>query len=230
MGLTAGAIIFLSAIVFLRDPPRANARDEAAAASGLVLSEAVRGTTFWKIMAIFGLITTALAGTVINIPLFLRQINVPGESAALVVSLAGLAMLVGRFAGGIMLDRWFAPRVAAIAVIFSLIGFAILSADQSKEAFILAAIMLGFGLGAELDVASYIVSRAFGLRAFGAIYGMVVLSYGLASAIGPGAIGVALGLSVSPQLIFGCLIALMAIALLLLFTIRREHLPYDVVT
>lgn len=229
MGLTAGAIIFLSAIIFLRDPPRARTVDAAGNASGLMLSEAVRGATFWKILAIFGLITTALAGTVINIPVFLRQINVSGENAALVVSLAGLAMLVGRFAGGIMLDRWFAPGVAAISVAFPLIGFAVLSFDQSREAFIFAAIMLGFGLGAELDVASYIVSRAFGLRAFGAIYGMVVLSYGLASAIGPGAIGMALGLSVSPRLIFACLIVLLGAALLLLMTVRREHLPYDAV-
>jgi MFS family permease len=228
MGLTAGAIIFLSALLLLRNPPKMSSSDNAGQASGLTLGEAVRGATFWKIVAIFGLTTMALAGATVNMPVFLRQINVSGENAALVVSLAGFAMLVGRLAGGILLDRWFAPHVASISIVLPLIAFSILSFDQSKGTFILAAIMIGVGLGAELDVAAYIVSRAFGLRAFGAIYGMVTLSYGLASAIGPGATGVALGSSVAPHLIFGCLITLLVLALLLLLTIRRENLPYDV--
>ncbi len=227
IGLTAGSIIFLSALFLLRNPPKTNPGVAGDLAPGLTLGEAIRGATFWKIMAVFCLITAALAGVTVNLPVFLRQINVSGESAALVVSLAGLAMLAGRLAGGIMLDRWFAPRVASISVVFPLIGFAILSFDQSKESFMLAAIMVGFGLGAEMDVAAYIVSRAFGLRAFGAIYGMVTLSYGLASAVGPGAIGVALGSSVAPHVIFGCLISLLVMALLLLMTMRRDELPYD---
>jgi predicted MFS family arabinose efflux permease len=228
MGLTAGGIIFFSALLLLRDPPKVSLNDNAGEAPGLTLGEAVRGTTFWKIMAIFGLTTMALAGATVNLPVFLRHINVSGETAALVVSLAGFAMLVGRLSGGIMLDHWFAPRVASISVVLPLFAFAILSFDQSQETFILAAILIGVGLGAELDVAAYIVSRAFGLRAFGAIYGMVTLSYGLASAIGPGAAGVALESSATPHLIFGSLLALLVLALLLLLTIRREDLSYDV--
>lgn len=229
IGITAGTIIFLSAIFLLRNPPKMSLNKNANQASGLTLGEAIRDATFWKVVAIFGLVTMALAGAVVNMPVFLRQINVSGENAALVVSLTGLAMLIGRLAGGIMLDRWFAPSIASISVVLPLIAFAILLLGQSQATFILAAILIGFGLGAELDVAAYIVSRAFGLRAFGAIYGMVTLSYGMGSAIGPGAIGVALGSSVSPNIIFGCLIIPLVLALILLSTIRRENLPYDVV-
>jgi predicted MFS family arabinose efflux permease len=146
----------------------------------------------------------------------------------MVVSLAGLAMLVGRVSGGIMLDRWFAPHVAVISVVLPLSAFAMLWVDQSQQTFIAAAILIGFGLGAELDVAAYIVSRGFGLKAFGAIYGMVTLGYGLASAIGPAATGMALGASVAAPVIFGSFIVTLLLALLLLCTVRREHLPYDV--
>ena len=38
-------------------------------------------------------------------------------------------------------------------------------------ALILAATALGFGLGAEVDVIGFMVSRYFGLRSFGEIYG-----------------------------------------------------------
>ena len=228
IGVTAGAIIFLAGLLLLRDPPKVIATEGAGEAPGLTLAQAARSATFWKILASFALITGALGGASVNLPVFLRQISVSGETAAMVVSFAGLAMLIGRVSGGIMLDHWFAPRVAVISIVLPLLGFAVLLIDQSQTTFIIAALMIGFGLGAELDVAAYIVSRGFGLKAFGAIYGMVTLAYGLASAIGPASTGVALGAAVSVHIIFASFIVTLLIALVLLWTVRREHLPYDV--
>jgi MFS family permease len=228
IGLSAGTIIFVSALLLLRDPPRKTWIDSTGQAPGLTLAQAMRRATFWKILAIFFLITGTLAGTTVNLPIILQKIDVPAQTAAMVVSVAGLAMLAGRLSAGILLDRWFAPRVTALSVALPLLAFAILMLDQSKATFIIAAMLVGFGLGAELDAAAYIVSRGFGLRAFGAIYGMVTLSYGLASAVGPGAMGVALGGAVVPQLLFAISIALLLSALVLLWTIRRDHLPYGV--
>ena len=44
---------------------------------------------------------------------------------------------------------------------------------------------MGLGLGAETDLMPYVVSRYFGLRAFGEIYGYVVVGWGLGGVIGP---------------------------------------------
>ncbi|MDF2114151.1 MFS transporter [Roseiarcaceae bacterium H3SJ34-1] len=226
MGLCAGTIISLSALLLLRDPPRSARAGSAGQAPGLTLSEAMRRATFWKILAIFFLITGTLAGTTVNLPVILQKIDIPAQTAAMAVSVAGLAMLIGRLSAGLLLDRWFAPRVTCLSVVLPLLAFATLLFDQSRSTFIIAAMLVGFGLGAELDAAAYIVSRGFGLRAFGAIYGMVTLSYGLASAIGPGAMGVAFGASVAPRLIFSISIGLLLTALVLLLTIRADHLPY----
>ena len=86
--------------------------------------------------------------------------------------------------------------------------------------------MIGAGLGSELNAGAFMVSRAFGVRAFGAIYGLVTLAYGLSSAIGPALIGTALARSSSLNLIFGGALALLVPAILLLFTMRARHLPY----
>ena len=81
-------------------------------------------------------------------------------------------------------------------------------------------------LGAELDAAAYIVSRAFGVRAFGRIYGIIFLIYGLSSAAGPGIVGAALAQAVSIDTIFMVIIALLIAAIALLLTLKRSDLPF----
>ena len=79
-----------------------------------------------------------------------------------------------------------------------------------------------------MDAAAYIVSRAFGLRSFGSIYGLITLGYGVSGALGTGAVGAAVAASVAPSAIFlGCAFGL-AIAIILLLTIRKRHFLFDV--
>jgi nitrate/nitrite transporter NarK len=49
----------------------------------------------------------------------------------------------------------------------------------------LVALMFGLSSGAEFEVASYLSSRVFGLRNFGALFGIMVGIIGLASGVGP---------------------------------------------
>jgi MFS family permease len=48
---------------------------------------------------------------------------------------------------------------------------------------------VGLALGAELDIIAYLTSRYFGLRAFGAIYSLLVAAFAVAGALGPLAMG-----------------------------------------
>jgi cyanate permease len=51
-------------------------------------------------------------------------------------------------------------------------------------------LLIGLGIGAEVDIIAYLVGRYFGLRAFGEIYGYAFASYVLAGALGPWLMGV----------------------------------------
>jgi nitrate/nitrite transporter NarK len=53
-----------------------------------------------------------------------------------------------------------------------------------------AAILVGLGVGAETDLMPYVVSRYFGLRAFGEILGYVLTAWGLGGVIDPFVMGV----------------------------------------
>lgn len=50
---------------------------------------------------------------------------------------------------------------------------------------LIAAFLIGLGLGAEVDLIAYLVSRYFGLRSFAEIYSLVFGAFALAAALGP---------------------------------------------
>lgn len=227
MGMTAGAIILLCALFLLRDPPvPAHGRDDEA--EGLSVPQALRGGTFWAIAAVFALLTGVLAGVTVNLPVMLRERGLPPMAAASILSVVGAAMFVGRLSVGAMLDRWFAPFVTAAIAVLPIVALILLIADADRTVLYVAAVLLGLGLGSEMDAAAYLGSRAFGVRCFGAIYGAITLAYGLSSAVGPAAVGAALTGGMSPGTVFlVCLAALVPVPIVLL-SFRRRHLPFAV--
>ena len=228
LGTAAGSIILLSALFLLRDPPPVSHTGSHAAATGMSLPEALRGSTFWVIAAVFMILTGVLAGITVNLPVLLRQQGIPPLSAASVMAVAGGAMFVGRLSAGLLLDRWFTPYVVAGFTLLPIAGLAALLVESTPTTLYLAAVLLGLGLGSEMDAAAYIVSRAFGVRWFGAIYGVITLAYGLSSAIGPATAGAALARGISPHTLFAIGLAALAPTLILVLSLRRRHLPFSV--
>lgn len=226
MGVTAGVGVLIAALLLIRNAPRATPRGEAPAAAGLTMREASRTPIFWKIVAIFMLLTGALGGASVNLPVMLRHGGFGAQEAASIMVVVGIAMFAGRLSVGFLLDRYYSPYVTAGFSVLPIAGFALLLVDHGTGAFIFAAAAIGAGLGSELNAAAYIASRAFGLRAFGGIYGAITLAYGLASAAGPALIGAALAKDAALEAVFVGAIALLVPAILLLLTIRPHSLPY----
>jgi MFS family permease len=106
------------------------------------------------------------------------------QTAALAASLLGGGLLVGRTGSGYLLDRFFAPRVAALIFACAGAGIGLLRIPASPQLAFVAAFFIGLGLGAEVDISAYLISRYFGLRSFGAIYGFIFGGFGLAGGLG----------------------------------------------
>jgi cyanate permease len=71
-------------------------------------------------------------------------------------------------------------------------------------------------VGAEVDIIAYMVSRYFGLRAFGEIYGYVFAAFTLGGVIGPPLMGIGFDSTGSYSLVLGGFVVttLMAVGLL----------------
>ena len=91
-----------------------------------------------------------------------------------------------------------------------------------------AASLLGLGIGGEADVMPFLVSRYFGMRSMGELFGCVFGSYTLGVAIGPYLIGVGFDWTGSYRLPLACALSgllLAIVATLQLGEYERHHIP-----
>jgi cyanate permease len=132
---------------------------------------------------------------VVHLTAMLSDRGINAQTAALGSSLIGAAVLISRVgewgSGGVeewrigyLLDRVFAPRLAAFCFASTAFGIGLLWLGSTRMAFA-GAFLVGFGLGAEVDLIPYLTGRYFGLRAFGKIYSSAFAAFALAGALGP---------------------------------------------
>ena len=97
------------------------------------------------------------------------------------------------------------------------VGIALLWTTTSRELAFLAAFLIGLGLGSEVDIIAYLISRYFGLRSFGEIYGFTFASFAMAGGLGVYLMGVAFDAkgSYAFPLAFFCIAALVGAALMM---------------
>lgn len=117
--------------------------------------------------------------------------DISALSAASLVGLAGVASFGGALVTGVLVDRFWAPGVALIFACGSAAGCVLLaSASSLDEVFAAFAIVLiGLGLGAEIDVVAFIVARYFGVQNFSTLYGVMVLFMSFSGAISAWSLG-----------------------------------------
>jgi MFS family permease len=140
--------------------------------------------TFWVLICTFSLAGAGVHGAVLHMSAIFTDRGVTAERAAIATSLVGAGALLGRVGSGYLLDRIFAPRVAILFYGATALGMAILAAGNIGNVALAASFLVGLGMGAEVETMGYMISRYFGLRAFGTAYGHAFGSYMLAGAAG----------------------------------------------
>jgi len=157
---------------------------------GLSWHQIWRSSTFWLLISAFFLAGASVHACVLHLSALLTDRGVSAPAAAMAISVVGLAVLVGRVGTGYLLDKFFAPRLAAFFFCGAATGIGLLMIGSAGKIALGAAFLIGMGMGAEGDVIAYSISRYFGLRAFGTAYGYAFGSFVLAGAVGTLLMGV----------------------------------------
>lgn len=127
---------------------------------------------FVRLAAVFFFLALGVSGFVLHLTPMLIDAGVePLEAAGIQASL-GAAVIAGRLGMGFLVDRFFAPRIAALLLsitLAGLIGFAAVGPAVAG----LSAFTIGLALGAEVDLIGYLTARYFGLAAYGKLYGLL---------------------------------------------------------
>lgn len=196
--------------------PRAASTMQPGQREGLSFDEARRTDTFWIMVSAFFLMSASVHGCLIHLVPLLTDRGVSPQSAAFAASLLGGALLLGRVGAGYLLDRFFASAVALCFFCGAAFGFLLLWSGVSGLLAFAAAFLVGLGMGAEGDIIAYLVSRYFGLRALGEIYGYAFAAFTLGGVVGPLLMGIGFDATGSYRLILGVFVfaSLIAAALL----------------
>jgi MFS family permease len=199
-------------------PPRAQA--------GATLRRAMSTRTFWQMGIAFGLAGIAIAGFMSQMTAIFGAKGLDASAVPAFHTAIGAATIVGRLAGGALMDRIQARFVGAGAALVGAIGLSAFAAGaQSPAALILVGTAVGLCTGAESDVVSYLASRFYGVRNFARIYALQGSLFMIGLASGP-VLGTLAGgaLGVSPALAAGA--ALLTLSSLMLFALKAPILPH----
>ncbi len=147
--------------------------------TGLSFKQALLTRYFWLILLAFCTITFAVSGTIPNLVPIMQTMGI--GQAAYYVSLIGIAIIISRLISGYLIDRFWAPGVAAMLVLIAAGACGLLSQGIAPA---FAVIALGVAAGAEFDLIAFLCARYFGMRAYGRIYAWLWAGFALSTGTG----------------------------------------------
>ena len=157
---------------------------------GLTLSQALRTTMLWRIVLVMAVAAVVSSAINVHMQSLLTDGGVSPGTAVSIVAALGPSTLIGRGLGGFFLDRFHARWITAISFLMPAIGCVLLIFfDGIYWRGFLASVLIGFAVGVEGGLLPFLLSRYFGLKAFGAIYGLGMAAFGGGYALGPTAAG-----------------------------------------
>ena len=141
---------------------------------------------FWLLCVCFVVISFGVGGTIPNMENLMGSKGFERGDAILLASLIGYSVMVGRIAGGYLIDRFWAPLIALGLLILPAISCYLLI--QPSYTFTIAAIavlLIGLAAGAEQDLMAFLVARYFGMKSYGVVYGCMYGAFALGAGMGP---------------------------------------------
>jgi MFS family permease len=230
LGIAVVVLAWLPVVLFVRDPPWVPASGRAgttnaAALPGIDAAAALKTRNFWMLSVAFFLGVLAINGTIVHIVALLTDRGIPLQVATGALSIAGLAIIVGRIACGWCLDRFWGPYVAVCFFLLPMLGIALLGSGLANPVPLVGAALCGAGIGAEIDLMAFFISRYFGLKAYGKIYGLMFMLFNIGTGMGPALSGRAFDRFHSYSQIFIVYEVALALTCVLLFGLGKYAYP-----
>ncbi len=190
MGVQAAiwaAIAFPVILLFFRgarDDKRADVQAAPKQAEGFGFVEGLKSSIYLRLLLASLLFTFVALALVVNFIAIQTDGGMDAGAAGALAVWIGLFAIGGRLATGMLLDRFRANLVGAAIFALPILACLCLLFLGPQAAFLTAA-LVGLTVGAEVDVIVYLATRHFGLKAFGALYGGLLVALSVGTAIGP---------------------------------------------
>ena len=185
IGLASVVIAWPAAFFFVRD----GIVDATASGWDARHDAPARRSTFWLLLGAFALLGAYSVAILIHLVSILEGNGVARSTAVAAQSALGAFMILGRLGSGYIVDRISVRLVVPAFAAAAALALAALAAGATGAAAMLGAAFAGLLIGAEIDVLGFVVKRYFGLKRYGALYGVLFGVFQLGGAVGVFAVG-----------------------------------------
>ena len=229
-GIGLGALLISLPIVsalFKEKPDSSTATDGEVMANkvetwGLTTKDAMRTKQFWILGAVLFLTVIVVAGLLSNFERIMTEQGFERSSIAQIAAVMGLTVIIGRLMVGALVDRFWAPGVAACFFLVATLGLLILVGTQVTMATaLLVAVMIGLAAGAELDLLAYLTGKYFGPAHYPAIFGLIIAFFTVGAGIAPPLFGMAAQMFQGYGTMLSISIGLLLVSILLFLSLGR---------
>ncbi|NNE61706.1 MAG: MFS transporter [Woeseia sp.] len=192
-GIGIGALLISLPVVFafFKEKPdvAAGSKQDAArkiAAWGVTRKEAMRTARFWILGMVLFVTVIVIAGLLSNFARIMTEQGFERGAIARIAAVMGLTVVAGRLLVGALVDRFWAPGVAATFFVLPTLALLLLiQGDLTVATGIVVGIMIGLAAGAELDLLAYLTSKYFGPAHYPKIFGAIIAFFTVGAGIAP---------------------------------------------
>lgn len=192
-GIGIGALLISLPVVFafFKEKPDAAAGSAQGAVKriavwGVTRKEAMRTARFWILGAVLFVTVIVIAGLLSNFARIMTEQGFERGVIARIAAVMGLTVVAGRLLVGALVDRFWAPGVAATFFVLPTLALLLLiNGDLTFATGIAIAVMIGLAAGAELDLLAYLTSKYFGPAHYPAIFGAIIAFFTVGAGIAP---------------------------------------------
>ena len=153
---------------------------------GLTRREGLLNTALWRLALSNFLIMMLTQGLTFHLFMILTEAGVAQSNAALLMSLAAFAGIVGKLVTGLLLDRFPPNWVGGITLGAAALAFLLLiDGIRSPAIVIVAMIVNGYAFGTKTQITGNLTASYAGMKSFGFLYGIMAALMSLAAGLGP---------------------------------------------
>jgi MFS family permease len=173
----------------LRRPAAAAAGVPDGFAPGMTLRAALADPRQWYMSLSWFLLGGLALMISVHVVPFARDQGISLAAASLALTAYGVGAVSGRLVSGVVSDRVGTHTTIRIGFVLQMLALAALLWVPSREALLASLAVFGVGFAASDTMITKVIPDVFGVRAIGAIMGVLALGWRCGAALGPAAAG-----------------------------------------
>jgi len=158
--------------------------DHTPAITGTLFKDAARSRYFWGLSLAYVFLMMAQVGSLAHQYGLVGE-HLSGKAAALALGVIPIASIVGRLAGGFLLDRISVPKFALTMMVLQSASLLGLSQVTSTWAFVAGLGLFGISVGNLLMLQPLLIATTYGQQDYSRIYGLSNMMTTVGIAFGP---------------------------------------------